>query len=81
MLANPVLNQPINREAADMLLNSPETYKQVVCECVEYSKKIDGKQSVIVNLSLLSLTCVAYMCLFNVSLTCVSYMCLLYVSL
>ncbi|XP_067944999.1 ubiquitin-conjugating enzyme E2 U-like [Watersipora subatra] len=42
MLGNPILSQAINAEAADMLINSPEMYKKVVSECVEYSKQIDG---------------------------------------
>lgn len=43
MLGNPILSQAINAEAADMLINSPEMYKKVVSECVEYSKQIDGR--------------------------------------
>jgi len=43
MLANPVLEDPINYEAANMIRTSPEAYNSIVAECVKYSRKIDSK--------------------------------------
>lgn len=41
MLSNPVLDNAVNPEAADMILNSPHSYNQMVMECVTASQRVD----------------------------------------
>ena len=43
MLANPVIMEAVNMEAARMYLSSPSLYRQTVLDCVLASKRIDGE--------------------------------------
>jgi len=43
MLDNPVTDNAVNIEAAEMLATSPYTYNKIVRECVEYSRLINSK--------------------------------------
>ncbi|KAL5022162.1 hypothetical protein ScPMuIL_001317 [Solemya velum] len=42
LLANPVLSNPVNPEAAEMMLNSPLGYRQMVLDCVAASQRLEA---------------------------------------
>ena len=42
MLDNPVLENPVNLEAATMFKKRPIQYKQMVLDCVFTSKRLEG---------------------------------------
>lgn len=42
LLSNPVLDAPVNPDAAAMLINSPMTYRQTVHECVMASQRVEA---------------------------------------
>ena len=44
MLDNPVLDNPVNLEAATMFKKRPLQYKQMVLDCVFTSKQLEGMQ-------------------------------------
>ena len=43
LLCNPVLDGAVNTEAAALLRDSPDVYRQMVAECVKASLRIHGK--------------------------------------
>ena len=43
MLDNPVLENPVNLQAAKMLQSRPKRYRQMVLDSVVASKRIEGK--------------------------------------
>ncbi|WAR23263.1 UBE2U-like protein [Mya arenaria] len=47
LLANPDLSKPVNGEAAEMIMRSPHTYRQMVLDCVVASQRVeDSYQSI-----------------------------------
>ncbi|KAM5147839.1 ubiquitin-conjugating enzyme E2 U isoform 2-T3 [Mantella aurantiaca] len=44
LLSNPVMEDVVNLEAADVLFNRPEVYRDMVLNCVKISRQIDGRK-------------------------------------
>ncbi|KAJ8306321.1 hypothetical protein KUTeg_016866 [Tegillarca granosa] len=42
LLSSPVLQNPVNPEAAEMLIHSPRAYKQMVYDCVTASQRVEA---------------------------------------
>lgn len=42
LLSNPILDGPVNPEAADMIVHSPHAYKQLVLDCVAASQRVEA---------------------------------------
>ena len=42
MLAQPDMKKPINPEAAEMIMRSPHSYRQMVLDCVAASQRVEG---------------------------------------
>jgi ubiquitin-protein ligase len=43
MLSNPVLEQPVNTEAARICESAPGAYRQMILDNVLASKRVDGR--------------------------------------
>ena len=43
MLANPVMDEAINIDAAQLYEKSPSVYRQMVLDCVLASVRVDGR--------------------------------------
>ncbi|KAK3611999.1 hypothetical protein CHS0354_011658 [Potamilus streckersoni] len=42
LLANPYLHNPVNPEAAEMIVHSPQAYRQMVLDCVSASQRLEA---------------------------------------
>ena len=42
LLAAPDLKKPVNPEAAEMIMRSPHSYRQMVLDCVAASQRVEG---------------------------------------